>query len=245
MKVKSLILAAIMPFSALALDQSNGFSIDLTDVSNYNFKEIEPGLVRHIDKGKTIEISYGYYGVKRHINDLEQELLKLNSKKLKKYEYEYKYNKILDEIESYQLNLQYLNENLSTKYGSVTSTNYSCNVALTQTYTSYPMMWGAGLKVESQYPGLPGPFPPTSHPVDIQAFSIFYPGESYQKSTVSEYTGSNIFGGTVSAFQGSGFTASGAQIPFKATSTLRDRYFMGLFGCYTQITVEGFIESSY
>jgi hypothetical protein len=245
MKIKPLILSTILPFSVFAMETNSSFELNLSNMDNYNFKQVEPGLVRHIDKEVTIEISYGYHGVKRHIHALEAQLNNLNKNKLKDYEYEYQHKKLVDEIATYTLNLEFLKKESSQKYGSVTSTNYTCNVPLTQTYTSYPMMWGAGLQVKSTYPMLPGPFPPTSHPVEIQAFSIFYPGTSYQRVDTDTYLGNNVQGGIATSFVGSGFTSSGAQIPFKAISTISDRWWQGLFGCYTKITVEGFIESSY
>lgn len=235
---------AVLPLSAVASDDNKNFTIDLSDLSQYEFQQVQPGLIRHEDNHKTIEIESGIYAVERKLDALEEELNNLHNKNYKSYEYEHEYNQILNEIESFQLELAYLQQDSSQNKVSGSSTDSSCPMTLTQTYASSPMIWGVGLNVTSSYPFGPGPHP-VQHPVDIQAFSMVYPGLNIQQSTDSSFTGGHTTGGGISAFQGSGFTASGALVPFRAISTLRDRSFMGLFGCYTKITVDLNILTSY
>ena len=250
MNYKTLKLTLMLPLSVVANDNINNqeiLTLDLSNIGKYNFQQIEDGLIRSNYNDLIIEISYGTYAIKTHIDDLNDQISNLNIKTMKDYEYDYQLSKLSDELESFELNLEFLesDDTSQAKYGTWTSVNNTCDIALTQRYTSSPSYKSVNLNVKSTYPFPPGPFPPI-HPVDIQAFAIFYPvaGQG-QVADVDELTGTNISGGYTSAFVNSGITVSGAQIPFKALSTLHDRWWAGLFGCYTKITVEGYIPASY
>jgi len=246
MKLKTILLSTTLSFSAFSIENSKSFNLDLSDLKAHPFEKIEEGLVRSVENNLTIEIEYGSYAVKNHIQELKDELKNLNVKNMKDYEYDYQSNKLIDQIALFEQEMEYLQSNNESinKYGSWSSTNYTCNIPLTQTYTSSPYFWSANLQVQSTFPFPPGPLPPTSHPVEIQAFAIFYPNGN-QRADVDTFLGTSNSGGIATAFINSGFTASGAQIPFKAISTIHDRYWLGILGCYTKITVEGFIETSY
>ena len=233
MKFKALVLSAILPVTVMAIDKGESFKIDLSDLSSYDFHQIDQGLIRYEDSEKSIEISSGYYGLKRHISNLEDELANLNSENMKIFEYEFKYSNLIEEIESFKSDLTHFNKVASSENLKGTVTTGGCYPHITQTYYIYDMMWSIGLNVKSEYPMVPGPFPPLQT-VNLHAVSTFFPGASYEQTTINTFVGGNIYGGVVVADQTSGYLGNASQlVPYKAVSIMSQPI------CFESITVTG------
>jgi hypothetical protein len=239
MKYKTLALSLVLPFTVLAVENEeiknkNNFTLDLANLENYKFKQIDSDVMVHQDKNKTIEIIAGKKGMNEYISILEEQLLDAKS--------DFEYRNLLNEIDLYTSKLNNFKQESSlvmTKKLGIG--NSYCYPHLAQDYSFSPWFFSIAFTVESSYPPVfVGPLPPfqsvtihaRSQMVITQSTGVQYP------YAANSYTGGNIGGGSVSATSANqGFVSHGNDtIDYTATSVMSQP------NCFEFIRVQGNYE---
>ncbi len=218
MKIKLLILSLTIPLTGMALDnnpsvtegtlsnsnkifKTKTYSISSNDFKNLNFENIEPGLMRSERDGQTIEITYGHRVVMDELNILKTQLEDLELSDISGYEYEYKYDTLLNKIESLESSefFNSIDNSVSNKTGGSTTVG-ECGPMLptTQTYSFIPGKRSLTLSVQSEIPAwLVGPIPP-GYAVSIDNKATLFTGASEIVDRDLVWT-NNIAGGLASS----------------------------------------------
>lgn len=210
------------------LENSTSFTLDMSDLSNFEFYQVEKNVIRHQDNKKIIEVYSGAAGIRKYINDLEEKLLNLDLKNEDKSDFQT--SQITNEIQLYEAKLDQMTlESSKTQSDSkalgeqVFSGN--CYPHMAQTYNFYPGFWRFFLSVNSSYPLVPGPFPP-GQPVNLHAtaaMDVIGPGFAIYPSSTSTFVGNNIGSGSTSASTTTGYLGGGTgviAIDWTATSAM-------------------------
>jgi len=221
MNKKIITFSLLLSLSGLAIGagkddklNNNNFTLDLSDVSSFNFKQVEPNVYLHEDNFKSIEVLIGSQGIQRYITDMENELLTLENTGIDSPEKDYKYVELINNIELYRSKIDQMANQTVEKSDhdlKVLSSFNSCFPNLSQQYYFIPQNFFTGFRVESSYPEMLGPFPgqPPVVAVTIHAESTLHVipssnGNVLQPRRIvveenNSFTGNNYNGGIATA----------------------------------------------
>lgn len=231
MKKSILTLSLVLPLTVFAnskielkLAEEFNDTLNLSQLDQNEFTQVEKGVFIYEGNQKTIEITRGAKGLEKYIDDLENQLNRVQTED-NFVESNYKYEKLLSDISFYSSKLDDLNStgNKNLKPRNENGHFGACQPYFEQDYSFVYSIFGGTFFVDSSYPPLPGPFPPAAS-VTITASSelntITTQGIYHDYNSNSLMAG-NFMGGSTSAsagyFNGLAIVTS---FNWRATSTL-------------------------
>lgn len=226
MKLKNIVisltlsLASFSAFSKEEIKNVSHFKLNISHIDKLNFQNVEENVLIFKDKFKQIKITSGLKGIQNYLLDLENSISNLSINNISPDMYNYKYDKIQNEIRYYESKLEAFKQTESNK-----STVHvgACQIGFTQDYYFNFSFFSRALIVTSSYSRSPGPYP-LIVPVEMHAISEFSTltttGSQYSYSD-NLFNGDNVHGGFVNATSSyNGGLTTVLDMDWRAVSTL-------------------------